>query len=314
MRTIARMSDAERPTVSAADDARDPAPPRENGVATAETDADGAVTDVAVTGAEQAPAASEDEAPAAPEPEPAATSEPAPITARFPVDVEGFRGGLDELVQKAQRGDIDLTGLKVADVTAQVRGQIESAAADDLREAADGLSLLARLVALKAARVLPDGAEVTPEEAEEELVEQAGRRLEEYRLFKAAVDALLADAAEEGTRSFLGMVAPEVIPVERLRIPPERLAAAFRAVLERLQDSAPLPVGAATFSVEEKVAWLRDRLASVRSLAFDAVFADVRSRLEAVACFLALLELLKRGEAVVEQESPFAPITVSSGA
>ncbi len=35
------------------------------------------------------------------------------------------------------------------------------------------------------------------------------------------------------------------------------------------------------------------------------------SRLEAVACFLALLEMLKRGEATVEQRDAFGPITVT---
>ena len=48
----------------------------------------------------------------------------------------------------------------------------------------------------------------------------AGRRLAEYRLFRAAMEALLLEPAETGERSFLGLVAPEVLPLERLRIPP----------------------------------------------------------------------------------------------
>jgi len=102
----------------------------------------------------------------------------------------------------------------------------------------------------------------------------------------------------------------EVIPVERLRIPPERLAAAFRAVLERLSDAEPMPV-AVTYSVEGKVALLRERLAR-GPLDFEELFAGVASRLEAVACFLALLEMLKRGEATVEQRNAYGPITVTA--
>ena len=45
-------------------------------------------------------------------------------------------------------------------------------------------------------------------------------------------------------------------------------------------------------------------------LAFDDLFAAVTTRLEAVACFLALLELLRLGEAIVEQDGAFGPITV----
>ncbi|HEX4580305.1 MAG TPA: segregation/condensation protein A [Candidatus Dormibacteraeota bacterium] len=236
----------------------------------------------------------------------------ADAAARFHVEVDGFSGSLEQLVVRAQRGEVELDGIALAEITGQYRRRMEAAGEQvDLREVADFLSLAARLVALKAARLNPSQAgEAVPDD--EEVADDAGRRLSEYRLFKAAAEALLAEAAEEGTRSFLGLVAPEVIPVERLRIPPERLAAAFREVLLRLSEAEPLPVGAVIFSVAEKMAGLRDRLGS-GPLAFDEVFAAVTTRLEAVACFLALLELLRLGEATVDQEEPFGPITVRAG-
>jgi segregation and condensation protein A len=230
--------------------------------------------------------------------------------ATITIDAPGFHGSLEELVARANRGDIDLADLPVSSVVADARAALESPErSGDLRAVADALALLARLVALKAAAVLPDqvAAVVDPED---DMSSDAGRRLAEYRLFKAAAEALLAEAATDGARSFLGLVSTEVIPVERLRIPPERLAAAFRAVLERLSDAEPLPV-AVTYSVEDKVALLRERLAR-GPLDFEDVFAGVGSRLEAVACFLALLEMLKRGEATVEQRNAYGPITVTA--
>jgi segregation and condensation protein A len=230
--------------------------------------------------------------------------------ATITVDAAGFHGSLEELVARANRGDIDLTEVSVSAVVAEARSALESPErSGDLRAVADALALLARLVALKAAAVLPDQVTAIVE-PEDDASTDAGRRLAEYRLFKAAAEALLADAATEGARSFLGLVSTEVIPVERLRIAPERLAAAFRAVLERLSDAEPLPV-AVTYSVEDKVALLRERLAR-GPLDFEDVFAGVASRLEAVACFLALLEMLKRGEATVEQRDAYGPITVTA--
>ena len=227
---------------------------------------------------------------------------------RFPVEVGEFSGTLEELVLAAQRGDVDLRDLPVAEVTTQVSRQLTgSELGGDLRDAAEALGLLARLLSMKAAKVTEGTAELDEEEAVVE--SEAGRRLAEYRLFRAAMEALLLEPAETGERSFLGLVAPEVLPLERLRIPPDRLAAAFRQVLERLQDAAPLPVGMVTFSVEEKVAWLRGLLARA-PVEFEGIFAEVSTRLEAVACFLALLELLKRGEAVVDQPEIFGPIRV----
>ena len=122
---------------------------------------------------------------------------------------------------------------------------------------------------------------------------------------------MLADAAEEGARSFLGLVAPDIVPVERLRIPPERLAAAFRAVLERIAEPDAIMVGTITYSVADKAESLREILRESGRVQFESIFEGVSSRLEAVAIFLGLLELLRNGEAKVEQLEAFGGISVS---
>lgn len=236
---------------------------------------------------------------------------PTPLTEGVIVTVEGFRGSLADLVLAAQRGDVDLRELPLAGVTGQVAEMLAGAPpGGDLRVAAETLSLLSRLVSMKAARVVD--AEPDEESAPEEEPPPPGSRLAEYRLFRAAVEALLVEPAETGERSFLSLVSPEVLPRERLRIPPERLAAAFRQVLERLADQPPLPVGTVTFSVEEKVEWL-SQLLGAGPVDFELIFAEVETRLEAVACFLGLLELVRRGEAVVDQPDAFGPIRVRAG-
>lgn len=229
---------------------------------------------------------------------------------RFPIEVPGFRGTLEQLLSRAQRGEVDLDGIELARITGEFRGRIEAGGEQTppARDVADFLALAARLVAIKAARLDPTEAAAS-EEAEPGPLDDPGRRLSEYRLFKAAAEALLAEGAGEGARSFLSLVVPEVLPVERLRIPPERLAAAFREVLARVAEAEPLPVGAMTFSVAEKMEDLHRRLRA-GPLAFEAVFGGVSSRLEAVACFLALLELIRQGQADVDQEQPFGPIMV----
>ena len=248
---------------------------------------------------------------ATPSPDHAADTAPLP-EGRFPVDVPGYRGTLEDLVSRANRGDIDLSGLPVSEITAGFRRQLRrEEAPPDLRALADFLLLASRLIALKAQSAMPDPNAVTLEEEPElDPATDAGRRLAEYRLFRAAAEALLADVAEDGARSFLGMVAADVVPVERLRIPPERLAAAFRSVLERLAAVEPIGVGIAAFSVEEMTTRLRARLAQGGRMDFDALFAEVTSRLEAVAVFLGLLELLRNGEAEVNQAGALAPIMV----
>ena len=235
--------------------------------------------------------------------------------ARFAVDVPGFRGSLEQLVATAHRGEIDLAALPVSEITAGFRARLDEADTDP-RDIADFLTLASRLLALKAARLLPDGAIDAEEAALEDAteVDDPGARLAEYRLFRAAAEALLADASEQGARSFLSTVCPDVVPSERLTIAPERLLHAFRAVLERLPDVDTLEVPVTAVSVEAKTAELRELLNAHGTLRFDELFAAARSRLEAVAGFLALLELIKRGEARVDQDGTFGEITVTATA
>ncbi len=245
--------------------------------------------------------------------EPSSEAAPETPAVRFPVDVPGFRGPLEQLVATAQRGDVDLAAIPVSQITAGFRARLEETDTDP-RDLADFLSLASRLLSLKAARLLPDGAIDAEEAAAEDgaPVDDPGARLAEYRLFRAAAEALLADVSEQGARSFLSTVCPEVVPSERLAIPPERLLSAFRAVLERLPEADLLEVPASSVSVEQKAVELRALLAGRGTLGFDEVFAGARSRLEAVAAFLALLELIKRGEARVDQADSFGEITVTA--
>jgi segregation and condensation protein A len=245
---------------------------------------------------------------------PADAADPADSGMHFRVEVPGYQGPLDGLVALAQRGEIDLADVPVSEITTLYRRRLEaSEPKPEAREVADFITLAGRLLSLKAQRLLPEGSIEVDEPEETLLVDgvDPGARLAEYRLFKEAAEALLAEVAEQGARSFLSLVAPDVIPVERLAIPAERLAAAFRAVLERIPEPDPYHLETALFSVDEKLAGLRDMLRTRRSLRFDELFNDVRTRLEAVATFLALLELLKSGSARVSQDEAFGDITVS---
>jgi segregation and condensation protein A len=63
-------------------------------------------------------------------------------------------------------------------------------------------------------------------------------------------------------------------------------------------------------SLADKLEELRHLLARQPQVNFSAVFHHARTRLEAVVIFLALLELIRIGEARVAQASAFGEITV----
>jgi chromatin segregation and condensation protein Rec8/ScpA/Scc1 (kleisin family) len=147
---------------------------------------------------------------------------------RFPVDVPGFRGPLEQLVGAARRGDVDLGAVSMSEITGGYRGRLTSVGELDAQEIADFLDQASRLVALKAAQLMPDtGIDLEAEDgAGTPPVDDAGSRLAEYRLFRAAVDGFLAGATDQPSQSFLAAISPEVVSTEKLSITaPRRLSA-----------------------------------------------------------------------------------------
>jgi segregation and condensation protein A len=63
-------------------------------------------------------------------------------------------------------------------------------------------------------------------------------------------------------------------------------------------------------SLADKLEELRQMLLRQPQLNFSAVFRHARTRLEAVVTFLALLELIRIGEARVAQDGTFGEISV----
>jgi len=218
---------------------------------------------------------------------------------------------LGEMVAQAQRGDLDLSQVGLAAMSRDLRERVETEGPGvDLLWAAESLQLMTKLLELKMGRRMDDLSEeslVTPEQVADD--EDPGSRLEEYRMFKAAAGVLLADASA-GPRAFLRVLGVPVEPRPALRLSPEQLASAFGQLLARLPEPDEMRFIMPSYSVEDKVVELRSLLQERGRLVFDEVFTSARDRMEAVALFLALLELVWNGEASCSQDTPGSPISV----
>ena len=224
----------------------------------------------------------------------------------YVVRTAAFDGPIELLLTLAQRAEVDLKAISLASLTDDYLRAIEQEhpALDRL---AAFLVIGARLVQLKAARLMPDG---TVGEEDLQAWEDAIKgRLEEYRRFKELAESLMRRHAS-GRFTFAGLLEPDVIPQARVQVSLDALANAFRQVLDRLPTPEQVTVEMEHVSLGEKLDELRQMLARQGQVNFSAIFRHARTRLEAVVTFLALLELIRIGEARVAQASPFAEITV----
>ncbi|MGH7911386.1 MAG: segregation and condensation protein A [Candidatus Dormibacteraceae bacterium] len=228
---------------------------------------------------------------------------------RLPISTPVFVGPLELLVALVEREEIDLFELRLAEVTDAYLAALAALPEPDPAEMAEFLWLAARLLVLKSIRLLP-GQEEEPEEAELLGWEEDVRlRLLEYRHVKEVAEQLMARQEEE-QRSFPPPA--RVIPTVGQEQPIEMsaLVIAFQSLLERLPPR-PLVVAGNAWTLEDKVLRVQGRL---REGAFDLadLILECEDRLEAVVTFVALLELLRRGEVKVRQSEAFGSIVVEA--
>jgi segregation and condensation protein A len=229
----------------------------------------------------------------------------------YVVRTAAFDGPIELLLTLAQRAEVDLKVIPLAALTDDYLRAVQ-----DRRPALDRLAAFlvigARLVQLKAAALMPEP--VAGEEEDAQAWEDAIKgRLEEYKRFKDLAESLMRRHAS-GRFTFAGLLEPEVIPEARVQVNLDALATAFRQVLDRLPPADQVTVEFEQVSLADKLHDLRGMLTRQAQLNFSAIFRHAHTRVEAVVIFLALLELIRIGEARVAQASAFGEITVHAQA
>jgi segregation and condensation protein A len=184
-----------------------------------------------------------------------------------------------------------------------------------LEEAVAEWLAVAELVERKARALLP----TPPEPADAEPGDEGGldegtalaERLAAFHAYAEAAELLRA-LEEERARQFPrpGRPAAEHTTAPVARGDLRRLLAAFAAVWERASPPGrELPRDA--WTVPRAVEALRLRLSQEEHVEFSSLFPSGADRRQVVVMFLAVLELVRRGEVSVEQEAPFGPLRLT---
>lgn len=222
------------------------------------------------------------------------------------VHLDLFEGPLDLLLFLIKKDDLNIYDIPIAQITQEYLSYLDLMKELNLDTAGEFLVLAATLMGIKARTLLPS----QPEEAEEgpdpraELV----AKLLEYQKFKAAAK-FLEDRGNEFKDVFY-RGAPHFDESEKsLSISMFDLMSALRLVLDRADDVSRELVGE-EFPIEEKIEKILFLLESRPQVTWEELFADERKRRGILACFLAMLELVKLQKIFVRQESRYAPIAI----
>ena len=246
-----------------------------------------------------------------------AAAEPAPSpfvtrnTSSVTIKLERFEGPLDLLLHLIKRDEVDIYDIPIAHITNQYLVYLDLMRQLDLEVAGEFLVMAATLMRIKAKMLLPlpaVGEEEQPGDPREELVQ----RLVEYRQFKEAATTLKGREEERRLLFGRGMLPGEddAGPLPLASVSLFDLLDALNRVMSRVPEPTIYEIQAESFAVEDKIELLTAALRERRRLSFVELLGGCRTRSEMVVTFIALLELVKLGEALIAQSETFGDISI----
>jgi chromatin segregation and condensation protein Rec8/ScpA/Scc1 (kleisin family) len=215
--------------------------------------------------------------------------------ARFPVEEDGYVGPLHLLVHLAERHGLDLSRVRLGRLTAAYLEALAGQEGLELVATGAFLRLAARLIRLKAA--WEDSPEEVP--AEEEAL--AADLLSFVQVARVA--------KELAGRERLVTVRPRQQPTRRAATHEAgELLQALQRVRRRVRPRRLMPRAQRFRSLAELVTILKRRMGEEGEVALTPAHLPSGERAGVV---LAALSLAHRGEAIVRQAAPFAPLLLT---
>lgn len=229
--------------------------------------------------------------------------------------LQQFDGPLDLLLHLIEEAQVDIRDIFVSEITAQYLSYMDDLRKLDMDKASEFLTMAATLLYIKSRSLLPkipraDETELDPEEA---LILQ----LREYKAFKRMGESL-SHMRENMKGAYKKL--PEEFPllpgeIHFLEANIDALYGAFLTLLKKEggEDAKAVrfhEVRADQFTVRRQISMLREKLALHAKLAFEELFDGKATKLECIVTFMALLDMLVRGEISIKQSAPYGRITI----
>lgn len=236
----------------------------------------------------------------------------------YRVHIDVFEGPLDLLLHLIKKNEVAITDVPTAIIIEQYMEYLEMMESLSLDIAGEFLVMAATLLLIKSRTLLPAEEEDEEPEPDDPRVELM-RQLMEYQRYREAALSLGERPLlnrDVFARDPLKRVDPQDPSVQPppggppLKVSVWQLLDAMRKVLERTRPEPVHEVHSEPVSLRDRTRRLLGELGQRRSLDFESLFDNDRTKLQIVVTFLAVLELMKMGAITVLQEEHFGPIRI----
>jgi len=227
------------------------------------------------------------------------------------IKIDKFEGPLYLLLQMIEEEKLDITEVSLVKIADQYISYIKTNKDIDPEHIADFLVVAAKLLLLKSRALLPY---LYPQE--DEVVDDFETQIKMYKEFLEAtkgMSKLLGQQRMMFGREFnkQSLLLDGFIPPKKLNI--TDLPMVFHDILGRLKPSEELGESTIkeTIHIEDKINQVRDILSQKINFFFRDFIGQAKTKTEVIVGFLAILELMKQREVVIEQLAIFGEIEVT---
>lgn len=222
-----------------------------------------------------------------------------------------FEGPFDLLLFFIERDELDINDIPIARITDDFLAYIRQMEAMNIDLASEFILVAATLCRIKARILIPrkpvdeEGNEIDPRQ---ELVQ----RLLEYKRYKSVLDEMRRLEEERSSRAYRGNVSRELrkiasvalVDVELENLSLFRLLKTFERMVQRFEESKHRVVHTVAkwpYTIADQQTYIFSKIKIRKRTQFKEIFASMKTRVEAIVTFLALLELLNLQKVAITQ-------------
>ena len=231
----------------------------------------------------------------------------------YKVKLDIFEGPFDLLLYLIKKSELNVYDIPIASILEQYLQYLELMRLLDLNIAGEFIVMAATLMQIKSKMLLPQETNPLDEIPEEEKDPRAElvKRLLEYKQFKEAADQLrLKERARQDIFKRQTVLEDAESGESFFEASLFDLINAFSKALKDIPKELFYEVIKDEFTVEGKVHDLLHMFRDKAHIKLTEMFLQAKSKLEIIATFLAVLELIRLKEVLVVQKSVFGEIEV----
>jgi len=236
------------------------------------------------------------------------------------VRIDEWEGPLGLLLSLIEGRRLDILTVPLGSLAEAYLEALASIEHDRMSSISSFVAVASQLILIKSRAMLPRppaDAEVEPDDEGPDPEAELRARLLLYRAFRDAGALLDADAQRsvglfrrEPTAALASGLAGATSAQVIDSLDPQLLVRALDGLVKVLPEPEPPPeVIPRTVTLTQRASIIRMALRGAPSIVLQDLLLGVQDRVVVAVTFLAMLELMKRREVVVEQAEPFGPIT-----